>query len=140
MPDGTKTLGTLLKMSTEAGSPQTWITIGNVTDIQGPQRNRNIIDVSNLSSEAAAKIGGLLDEGDVTFTVNYDPTNSTHQALDTAHEANVAREFQIVLADSGAAEIHFNGIISNLSLAAPFDDKLTRSVTVAITGKIWITY
>ena len=140
MADGIKTLGCVLSMSTEVGSPQAFVTIGNLTDFDGPQRERNIIGTSNLSSAAASKMAGLLDEGDFNFTINWDPSISAHQSLITALQDGSAREFKIVLTDSGAAEVHFNGIVKSFPMSGPFDDKVTVQLGVAITGAVWITY
>src|SRR5262245_41626124 len=130
MADAIKTLGCTLKMSTEVGSPQTLITLGNVTDFSGPDGQRNIIGTSNLAS---TKMGGLLDEGNFNFTINLDPSLSSHQALRTARDDGGVREFVLTLTDSGAAEWHFNAIVTNLPLNGPFDDKVTSQITLAIT-------
>jgi len=140
MSDAIKTLGTVISMSTEVGSPQTFVTIGNVTDFTGPGRERKIIDISNLASLANTKMAGLIDEGDFNFTINLDPSLSAHQALITALGDGSAREFKIVLTDTGAAEVHFNGIVKSFPISAPFDDKVTVNVGVAITGAAWIAY
>ena len=140
MSDAIKTLGCVLSMSTDVGSPQAFVTIGNLTDFDGPQRERNIIPTSNLSSTAATKMAGLLDEGDFNFTINWDPSLSAHQALVTALGDSGVREFKIVLTDSGGAEVHFNGILKSFPMSGPFDDKITVQVGVAITGAAWITY
>jgi predicted secreted protein len=65
---------------------------------------------------------------------------TSHQSLRTAYDDGGVREFKIVLTDSGSAEIHFNGILTNFPVNGPFDDKVTLSLTVAITGKTWIVY
>lgn len=140
MADAIKTLGTVLSMSTEVGSPQTFVAIGNLTDWSGPGASRNIIGTANLSSTAATKLGGLLDEGDFSFTVNFDPSTTSHQALVTAKDDGAIREFKYVMTDSGSAEVHFNGIVSGLSIDGGFDDKVTAQISVAVTGKAWITY
>ena len=140
MADAIPTLGTVLHMSTEVGSPQSFVQIGNLQDFSGPDGSRNIIGTSNLDSEAATKMGGLLDEGNFNFSVNYDPSLSSHQSLRTAYDDGAAREFKIVLTDAGNAEIHFNAIVTNFPVNGPFDDKVTLSLTLAITGKAWISY
>jgi hypothetical protein len=140
MADGIKTLGCVISMSTEVGSPQTFVALGNVTDFSRSGPERNIIPTSNLSSTAATKIAGLLDEGEFNFTLNWDPALASHQAVVTAMTDGGVREFKIVLTDSGAAEIHFNGIVKSFPVNAPFDDKVTVNVGVAITGAAWITY
>lgn len=140
MADAIKTAGCTIHMSTEVGSPQSFVLIGNVMDFSGVSRDRNIIATTNLASEAATKMAGLLDGGDFNFTINYDPNLSSHANLETALGDGQAREFKITLTDSGAAEVHFNGIVKSMPINAPFDDKVTINVAVAITGKPWIVY
>lgn len=140
MADAIKTLGTVIQMSTEIGSPQTFVTIGNVQDFNGPDGSRNVIPTSNLSSDAATKMAGLLDEGNFNFTLNLDPSVSSHQAIITAKNDGGIREFKVILTDSGAAELHFNGIVTSFPLSGPFDDKVTVQVGIAITGRAWMVY
>lgn len=140
MADAIKTLGTILRMSQEAGSPQNFVTLGNVTELSGPARERNIIPTGNLASTAMTKMAGLIDEGDFSFTLNFDPPQSGHQQVVQAFEDGLAREFAITLTDTGAAEVHFMGIVKSQPLQIPFDDKVTMQVAVAVTGKAWIIY
>ena len=139
MADGIKTLGTTLYMSTEVGSPQSFVSVANFTDFS-KSGDRNIINVSNLSSSAASKMAGLLDEGQFQFTVNYDPSLTSHQNLYTAWQDGSAREFKVILTDSGAAELHFNAIVKSMPISGPFDDKVTSALTLEITGAAWLTY
>lgn len=139
MADAIKTLGSVLYMSTEAGSPQNFVTVGNVTDFtKGGERN--IIGTSNLGSTAATKMSGLLDEGDFTFQINWDPALSAHQSVIAALDDGAVREFKLVLTDSSNAEIHFNGIVKSFPVSGPFDSKVTVNVGVAISGKAWLAY
>ncbi len=139
MADAIKTLGCVLYVSSEIGSPQTWVAVGNFVSWNGPNRTRKIIDASNLSSEAASKLAGLIDGGTFDFVLNADPSVSSHQTIETAFSDGGIREWKLVLTDSGAAELHFNGIVKSLPFSGPFDDKGTQSVAVEITGKPWIT-
>lgn len=142
MADAIKTLGITLEVSSEEGSPQTFVTVGNITDMSGPNMSRNIIPTSNLASTAATFMGGLLDGGEFTFTVNLDPNLASHQQLLTRFEDGDAVQWRITLTDSGAAVVNFNGILSALPWPGnmPFDDKVTTPVTVKVTGKPWTTY
>lgn len=140
MADGIKTLGSTIHMSTEVGSPQNFLSIANIQDFNRSGPDRNIIGTSNLASAAATKMAGLLDEGEVTFSVNYDPSLTSHQALETAMADGAIREYKITLTDSGACEIHFNAIMKSFSKKGPFDDKVGGDISLAITGAAWITY
>ena len=137
MSDAIKTLGCALSMSTEVGSPQTFVAIGNMTDFSRSGPERNVIPTSNLASDAATKMGGLLDEGDFTLSLNLDPSISSHGAIRTAMYDGAVREWKLVLTDSGADEVHFNAVLKSFPLSGPFDDKVTSSVVIAITGLAW---
>lgn len=139
MVDAVKTLGAVLAMSA-AGSPQSFTTIGNVTDFNAVDGSRNIIPTSNLSSDAATKMAGLLDEGNASFTINLDPDDASHVAVRAARDDGQVREFKITLPNSGAAELHFNGIVTTFPWNGPFDDKVTTQVGIAITGRSWVVY
>lgn len=140
MSDAIKTLGTVLAMSSEVGSPQAFVTLGNIQDFNKADAGRNIINTPNLASAAMTKMAGLLDEGDFNFTINWDPADSSHQAVIAARADGLAREFRVTFTDSGAAALHFNGIVKSFPINAPFDDKVTVNVGVAITGLAWIVY
>lgn len=69
--------------------------ISEVKNIDGPGFDRDMADVTNLSSTASFKefIPTLIDGGEITFEINYVPTSASHMALiaamkDTTSAAN----------------------------------------------------
>jgi predicted secreted protein len=134
---GLDAFGTQFKRdSTGAG---VYVTIANVSDLSGPSRTRDAIEVTAHDSPNQYRefVKGLKDGGEVTLTLNYDPAENTHSDLDADFEEDALRAYQIVVLP-GEADEHtwsINGLITNLSDAFPIDDRMEREVTLKISGK-----
>lgn len=129
-----------LRDSTGAG---VFVVIANVSDLSGPSRSREAIEVTAHDSPDQYRefVKGLKDGGEVTLTVNYDPTETTHSALDADFEEKDLRTYQIIVLP-GTADEHtweFSGLITDLSDSFPIDDRMEREVTVKISGKPTLT-
>jgi hypothetical protein len=70
--------GTLLQRESSLGSAS-FTTIANCTGWDGPSTENPEIDVTALTSTAKEFIGGLIDYGELTLQLNFDPNNATHQ-------------------------------------------------------------
>lgn len=130
--------GTLLKIG-DGGGSETFTTIVEVTDINGPGLDDEVVDVTSHDSANHAReyIGGLLDAGEVTFTINYIPTATTHNAttgLIRDWKNRTKRNFQLVYPDGGATTWAFAALVQHFEAAAPIDDKLAADVTLKLTG------
>lgn len=127
----------------DGGTPtEVFTTIANVTNIGGPERSRETIDMTAHDSPDGYMefVGGLKDGGTVSLDINYDPTESTHD-LDDDFEDVDPRNYQIVLLP-GTPDEHtwaFAGILTQLSDEFPYDDKMGRSMEVKISGKPTLT-
>ncbi|MFM9563246.1 MULTISPECIES: phage tail tube protein [Streptomyces] len=138
---GLDAFGTQFKRdSTGSGS---FVTVGNVDDISGPGRSREAIEVTAHDSPDQYRefVKGLKDGGEVTLTINYDPANATHSALDADFEEKDLRDYQVVILPGTADEYtwEFHAMITDLSDEFPHDDKMAREVTVKISGKPVLT-
>src|SRR3546814_12973403 len=92
---GIDAFGTQFKRdSTGAG---VFATIANVSDISGPSRSREAIEVTAHDSPNQYRefVKGLKDGGEVTITIHYDPGASTHSDLHAHFEEGNLREHQI---------------------------------------------
>jgi hypothetical protein len=60
--------------------------IAQVSGIAPPGPTRETVDVEDLNptDEFKKKLLGLIDGGECSFTLNFDPENSTHQACEAA--------------------------------------------------------
>lgn len=129
----------------DGGSPtEVFTTIASVTSISGPSRTKEEIEVTAHDSPDQYRefVPGLKDGGEVTLEINYDPTETTHDTLDTDFEITTLRNFQLVIFPGVTGEEHiwdFAGIITALGDEFPHDDKMERSVTIKISGKPTLT-
>lgn len=132
MANGISAFGTLLKRN--------GTTVAEVTDIGGPGMSREDIDMTHHQSPNRWRefAKGLKDGGEVTFTINYIPTNATHNVAtgvlaDFANDTTVDT-WSLVFPDGGATTWSFPGFITDFEPAAPIDDKLAADITIKISG------
>lgn len=134
--------GTQFQRGNGATPTEVFTTIANVTNIGGPERTRETIDMTAHDSPDGYMefVGGLKDGGTVSLDINYDPTESTHD-LDDDFEDVDPRNYQIVILP-GTPDEHtwaFAGILTQLSDEFPYDDKMGRTMEVKISGKPTLT-
>lgn len=103
--------------------------VGCIHDISGPNISVTSTDSSCLSTEWKTFIPGLIDAGEVTFTIDYNETdyNQMHAVLRQVIDGKIIFP--------GAEEITFECFIMNLGLTIPFDDRIVIPVTLKITGE-----
>jgi len=131
--------GTLLKTG-DGGSPETFTTIAEVTNIGGPSLKLDAIEATSHDSTEGWRefIGGLLDGGEVTFDVNFIPTNATHDAstgLVADMVARTHRNFELVFPDTSETTWSFTALVTNFQSNEPVDNKLSASVTLKVSGQ-----
>lgn len=128
--------GSQLKRDTTGGG--VFAVIANVSDLSGPSRQRDAIEVTAHDSPNQYRefVKGLKDGGEVTATLNYDPSLATHSALDADFEERDLRAYQIVILPGEAEEYtwEFNALITDLGDSFPIDDRMERDVTFKISG------
>lgn len=126
--------GTVLQIG--SGSPISYDPIGEIISFTGPGGAAQVIDVTDLDSEAKEKLMGLRDEGQVSFTINFVPGNTQHAALRTARADRTLTTFQIVFADDADTTWTFTAYVTGFSIAGGVDNVLSGNVTLEITGAI----
>jgi hypothetical protein len=72
--------GTILAYGNSETPSEEFTELAQVKDISGPSMSRDTIDVTNHQSPSgfAEFLAGLADGGEVTFTIEYDPEDPTH--------------------------------------------------------------
>lgn len=133
MANGISAFGTLLKRN--------GTTIAEVTDITPPGFSRDTFELTHHQSPNMWREFGksLKDGGEVSFSINYIPTNSTHNAatglLGDFANNSTTDTWAIVFPDTGGTTWSFPGIVTDFSPSAPIDDKLAADVTLKISGQ-----
>ena len=116
-----------------------WDAIAEINSITGPIMSRDTIDVTSLDSTGGYRefITGFRDGGTVVLSMNF--TRTTYELMKTDFESNVAQNYQIDLPDGENTSLDFEGLVTELPLTIPTDDKITADVTIKITGQVLLS-
>jgi predicted secreted protein len=116
-----------------------WVPVAEINSITGPSMSRDTIDVTSLDSTGGYRefITGFRNAGTVVLAMNF--TRDTYELMKGDFESNTAQNYQIVLPDVENTGLDFEGLVTELPLTIPADDKITADVTIQVTGKVEIT-
>lgn len=122
----------------------TMATVGQITAFNGPNISAAIIDVTNLQSTAKEKLVSIRDEGQVSITVNLDPTVNAdlHMSLKDDLRNRSRRMWDIKFTDTGTSlpsAIYFAGYVNGFNPSGGLDKALTAEITIALTSAIMWT-
>lgn len=123
------------------GTP-TVTAVGSVTSIDGPNPSAETIDVTALDSTGGYRefITSFKDGGEVTFGINFVPSDVTQQALWTKFNANTVDTWTIGFPD-GETEMAFSAYISTPpGVSASVGSVITGQVTLRLTGPVTVTW
>lgn len=115
--------------------------IAGVRDISGPSMTMEEIDVSSRDNAWMEYVGGMIDGGEVTFDIVYDPDHATHLAATAGGLVKdlmnrTAQAFKLKFADTTPATASFNALVTKFTPKAPYQDAQTADVTLKISGAI----
>lgn len=137
MTTAISSFGTLLKMG-DAASPEVFTTIANLGDIDGPELNSDMEDVTGHDSSGGYEEVipvGVLSTGEVSFEIRWVPAGSTHGAttgLVADWKNKTKRNFQLVWPNSQTWA--FAAYVTKFSPKAPVKGVLAADVTIKVTG------
>lgn len=132
MSDAVAGVGTVFSRDPGSG----FVAIAEINSIGGPSMTRETIDVTSLDSTGGYRefITGFRDAGEVTLSMNF--TRATYELMKTDFESSTALDYKIALPDDDNTELTFDGLVTNLPLDVPMDDKITADVTIKISGQV----
>src|SRR5512139_478240 len=138
MSNGFAAYGTLLKIGNGGGTAETFATIAEVGDIDGPSMSVNTIDMTNHSSPGARMEfkAGLIDSGEISFPINFIPTDDTHDDVVGIQKVMNDRDtwnWQMVFPDTST--VTFAAMVTAFGIKAPVAGKLSADVTLKISGQ-----
>lgn len=131
-----KSKGVLLQRST-GGSPDVFVTVGEVASFDGPTMTLPTDDATNFDSTWTEVIAGVPDGGQITFGMNYIPSNAQQAGLQDDLENGTRRAFRLVLTDSASSKLEFSGYVTALSPSSGGPNtKVQGSCTIKIDGAV----
>ena len=139
MTDAISSFGTLLKIG-GGGTAEQFTTIAEVRDISGPPLGLGTEEVTSQSSPGGWRefVPTLLEAGEVTFDLNFVPTDPTHSysaGLIDDMVSRTLRNFELVFPDTGATTWAFAAYVTGVEPDEPVEGALAASVTLTISGQ-----
>lgn len=139
MTSAVSSFGTYLKIG-NGGTPESFTTIAEVLDIEGPELELDTEEVTSHSSTGGWEefVGTILRSGEVSFEVNYVPTHATHDAstgLIADMKARTLRNFQLIFPDGSSTTWSFAAYVTGMNPSAPVSGKLGAEITLKISGQ-----
>lgn len=121
-----------------SGGGTSYSTIAEINNIDGPSMSRDTIDVTSLDSTGGYRefIASFRDGGEVTLDMNF--TRDGYVDMKDDFESDSKVWYKITLNDTGNTELEFEGLVTALGVAIPMDDKVTASVTIKISGQVYM--
>ena len=131
--------GTLLQVD-PSGTGSGWVTISECKTISGPTFEAEEVDVTSHSSDGDFReyIRGLIDPGEITVEINYDPDHSTHQNLFTWLASGDIQDWRIrwaSMAPGTTYEMTFTAFVRSMPISSPVDNVLTANITLRVTSQ-----
>jgi len=119
-------------------SGSAWVNIAEINSISGPNKSRGTIDVTSLDSTAGYRefIGGLRDGGVTQLGMNF--IRASYDTMNDDFESDTNQNYEIVLPDAENTTIEFVGLVTELPLEVPVDDKITMTVSIKVSGQVTV--
>jgi len=126
-------LGTTFQIA-DLATPTVFTTIAEVMDLTVPDSQVEQIDVTNFQSTNNRRefISGLVDGGQVDFTLNWVPSSATDVALRNARGVTKV----VKLTFPNGATITFNANLQSYKPTAPTDKQMTADVSFKVSGDV----
>ncbi len=118
---------------------QEFVAIASINSIEGPTMSRDTIDTTALDTEGGYRtfIAGFRNAGTITLAMNF--TAQGFILMKNDFESNDLVDYQIVLPDTDVTTLTFSGIVTEMPLSIPTDDKVTVNVTIQISGPVTLS-
>ena len=118
------------------------VIIPEVSNLTGPERSKDEIETTHLTSTGKEFLLGFPDN-QVSFEMNYQPGNAANQRLQELFEDDASTGLANWEIDytqlSPVVTVAFAARVQTLSDSSQVGDKLSRSVTLKISGAVTTT-
>lgn len=115
-----------------------WVELAEITNISGPGMTRDVIDVTSMTSTGGYRefIAGFRNPGTMNLTMNF--RRDTYDLLKSDFESDELQNYEIVLPDTENTTFEFEGLVTELPLSIPPDDKISAEVVIQISGEVTV--
>lgn len=127
--------GSAFAVESAAGSAS-YTPLAEVTDITPPSESVDVIDVTHMASPDSTRefIQGLMDPGEVSLEMNFDPGGSTDDFIRAWRSSRETRSCKITFPNS--AVWTFSAFVTGYEPQIPLDGKMTATLTCKVTSSV----
>lgn len=126
-----------LWIDNDSGTPTQ---VAEVTSISLPNPQVSEVEATHFTSPGRAReyIPGLIENGEITFGVNFNAGSASDMLINSALNDDTPREVMVsVPTVSGVnQEYTFPGIVKGYEKTIPIDDRQTATITVRVAGAV----
>lgn len=127
-------VGTKLQRG-DGASPEVFTDVAERTTITPFNGSTEVLDGSDLGSAWRVKLPGMLDGGQLQFTVHLIPGSTGHQDLLEDWTTRTVRNFRVVFPDADATTWEFALLITGVSPTVQMGQTIQCSFTAEISGE-----
>lgn len=133
--------GAKLHLWDAAAAPAALVKIAQLLTVTPPQPRRDTIDTTHHESSGDYRefISSLIDAGEGSATIHFDPNSPTDTLLAAAFAAGDVRAFAIDLNTSGGTQRRYSGsaiLVQYAPQEVVIDGKQTAQITLKVSGPI----
>jgi hypothetical protein len=133
--------GTKFERGNGDGPPETFTTLHEVIAFDAPDEVADDIEVTHFESPNKTKeyIRGLIEAGEMSFTVNYNPAQyTTHTQIITDKGTGTAHNYRFVLPDS-LEKWTFSAYVKGTKLISDPNEAQQLQVTLKVAGAVTVS-
>ena len=107
---------------------------GELINITPGEATADRVEVTHMNSPDRRReyISGMIDSGEASFEINWSPGNATDLLIRELFTSGDVRTHQIEFPNG--VTVDYDATIIGFSKAVPIDDRMTATVTVAVSG------
>jgi predicted secreted protein len=111
-----------------------WVALAEVSAINGPNITRDTVETTDFNSDWwRTFIAGLRDGGEIALTLNF--TRAGYTILRADFVDNDLQNYKILLPDDDETAFEVEGLITDIALDVPLDDKITSDTSIKVSGE-----
>lgn len=114
--------------------------VAQVTAIGLPNPQQADVEATHFESPGRTReyVAGLIDNGEITFTINFDAGSASDTLITEAMESGEVRDNMVSVPTSSGTnqEYSFAGIVKGYEKSVPLDDRQTATITVRVAGAV----
>lgn len=116
----------------------TWEDIAEINSIEGPNEDRDIIDVTSLDTEGGYDefITGFLEGGTLVLNMNFN--RNGYEVMKQDFEIDLVRNYRIILPDDEDTTLEFEGLVIEIPITMEAENQLTADVTIQVSGEVTV--